>query len=112
VLKRDARRDTFARVIEKAMQTKLGSDAEEVQKVLIGQGITRSLAKEAISIAQAQGGFTIFSMVDALTRIAGKIVNAGDRVESTRRPEDFWQWQRNSSTRKSYARNAKGLFIS
>ena len=39
------------------------------------------LAKEAIEIAQAQGRFTIFAMVDALTRIAGKIVNAGDRVD-------------------------------
>jgi hypothetical protein len=81
VLKRDARRDTFACVIEKAMKMELGTEPDDVQKVLIGQGITRTLAKEAISIAQAQGGFTIFSMVDALTRLAGKIVNAGDRVE-------------------------------
>jgi hypothetical protein len=81
VLKRDARRDNFARVIEKAMKTELGTEPDEVQKILIGKGITRSLAKEAISIARAQGGLTIFALVDAITRIAGKIVNAGDRVE-------------------------------
>ena len=81
VAKRDARRDRFAEVIKKAMQTELGTEAEEVQKILSQNGITRSLAKEAISIAQAQGRLTIFSMVDALTRIAGKIVNAGDRVD-------------------------------
>jgi hypothetical protein len=81
VLKRDARRDMFARVIEKAMKTELGTEAEEVQKILSQNGITRTLAKEAISIAQTQGRMTIFAVVDALTRIAGKIVNAGDRVE-------------------------------
>ena len=32
VLKRDARRDTFARVIEKAMKTELGTEAEESPK--------------------------------------------------------------------------------
>lgn len=81
VIKRDARRDTFARVVEKAMKMELGSDAEEVQKVLSQNGIVRSLAKEAIGIAQRQGRLTVFSMVDAITRIAGKITNAGDRVE-------------------------------
>jgi hypothetical protein len=81
VLKRDARRDKFARVIEKAMKMELGDEAEEVQKILGQNGIARTLAKEAISIAQTHGTLTIFAMVDALTRIAGKIVNAGDRVE-------------------------------
>ena len=30
---------------------------------------------------QTQGRLTVFAMVDALTRIADKIVNAGDRLE-------------------------------
>lgn len=81
VLKRDARRDTFARVIEKAMKIELGTEAVEVEKILTQNGIARTLAKEAIGIAQAQGRLSIFSLVDALTRIAGNIVNAGDRVE-------------------------------
>ena len=50
-------------------------------KILSQNGISRTLAKEAISIAQTQGRLTIFSMVDALTRIARTIVNAGDRVD-------------------------------
>ena len=31
-------------------------------------------------MAQEKGRFTIFAMVDALTRIAGRMVNAGDRI--------------------------------
>ena len=59
------------------METTLGSDAEEVQKALSQNGITRALAKEAIEIAQEKGRFTIFAMVDALTRIAGKTRQRG-----------------------------------
>ena len=81
VAKRDARKDTFARVIAKAMKTELGTDADEVQKLLSQNGITRSLGKEAIEVAKAQGRFTVFAMVNALTRIAGRIVNAGERVD-------------------------------
>ena len=39
------------------------------------------MAKEALKIAEQQGKFTIFSLVDALTRLAGQKPNAGDRVE-------------------------------
>jgi len=82
VEKRDQRRDGFVRVIEKAMQTRLGDDAEEVQKVLTRSGVTRQLAKRAIESAQQQGALTIFAVVDALTRIAHEQVNAGDRTEA------------------------------
>ncbi|MCC7086547.1 MAG: DUF932 domain-containing protein [Pirellulales bacterium] len=78
VRKRDERRDGFLKAIRHAMDTKLGTDAEEVQKVLSQNGVGRSLAKEAISMAE--GRFTIFAMVDALTRIAGKMANAGERL--------------------------------
>lgn len=80
VHKRDQRRDGFTEAIQRAMQTTLGDDAEEAMKTLNQNGINRSLAKEAITIAQEKGRFTIFSMVDALTRIAGKIINAGERI--------------------------------
>ena len=39
VAKRDSRRDAFAGVLRKAMQTRLGSDAEAVQKELSKHGI-------------------------------------------------------------------------
>ena len=81
VERRDARRDGFARVMKKAFETKLGDDAESVAKVLFKQGIPRDFAKEALSIAEEQGRFTVFSLVDALTRIAGRYQNAGDRLE-------------------------------
>ena len=64
--RRDERRDGFVRVITQAMQTKLGHDAEEVQKVLSQNGISRQLAKQAIEIASPQGALTIFAVVDAL----------------------------------------------
>jgi hypothetical protein len=80
VRKRDERRDGFLKAIRHAMETKLGDDAEEVQKVLSQNGMARSLAKEAIALAQDKGRFTIFAMVDALTRIAGGMVNAGERT--------------------------------
>ena len=79
--KRDARRDGFAKVMKKAMTERLGNDADEVLKVLHKQGIPRNVTKEAVEMAQKQGAFTIFSLVDALTRLAGRIPNAGDRTE-------------------------------
>lgn len=82
VTKRDERRDRFARVMKKAMIESLGTDAEEVEKVLQQKGIHRQLAKEALQIAREQGRFTIFALVDALTRIAQKRVNAGERLEA------------------------------
>jgi hypothetical protein len=82
VEKRDRRRDGFVQVVRKAMQTKLGDDTEEVMKVLGQQGITRTLAKQALEVAKRQGRFTIFSIVDALTRVSSRIANAGDRTEA------------------------------
>lgn len=89
--KRDARKDGFARVLKKAMQEKLGQDGEEVLKVLNKQGISRSLAKQATELAARNGAFTIFSVVDALTRMAREIENAGDRVEIDQKASSLLQ---------------------
>ena len=72
VAKRDERRDGFVKVIAKAIHVRLGADAEEVAKVLLQHGIGRTWAKQALQIAEKQGRFTIFAMVDALTRMAGE----------------------------------------
>jgi len=85
VQKRDQRRDGFVKAMQRAMEMTLGSDAEEVQKALGKNGIPRTLADEAIAIAKEKGRFTIFTMVDALTRIAGQVVNAGDRIQVDQR---------------------------
>lgn len=81
VHKRNARRDSFAAVLEKAMHTRLGSDAEEVTKELGKHAIPQSFIKEALAIAAAQGGFTIFALVDALTRLTQRVTYAADRTE-------------------------------
>jgi hypothetical protein len=82
VTQRDRRRDGFAGVMKKAFETRLGEQADDVAKVLSQNGIPRDLAKRALAMAQEQGRFTIFSIVDALTRIAGEYANAGDRMEA------------------------------
>lgn len=81
VARRDERRDGFVKVIGKAMREKIGDDADAVLKELAKNGIPRHYAKEALDIAKQQGRFTIFSLVDALTRLAGQMVNAGDRLD-------------------------------
>ncbi|NOX57612.1 MAG: DUF932 domain-containing protein [Planctomycetes bacterium] len=81
VTRRDERRDGFANVIKRAMETRLGDDADDVLKVLAQQGITRTLAKDALAIARGHGALTIFAVVDAITRISGQYANAGQRSE-------------------------------
>jgi hypothetical protein len=81
VQKRDERKDAFAKVVAKAMQESLGDDADEASKVLAEHGFNRRLAKQALEIARQRGRFTIFSLVDALTRISGEMKYAGDRME-------------------------------
>ena len=84
VAKRDARRDAFAKVVRQAMNVDLGTDADEVRKVLNQNGVPRHLAKQAIEAAATQGRFTVLALVDALTRIARSIVNAGERTDTER----------------------------
>ena len=79
VKKRDERRDGFVRVIKKAMGQTLGADAAAVLAVLAEQGLSRGLAKQAVE-SVAGGRFTIFAVVDALTRLAQKAEYAGDRT--------------------------------
>jgi len=82
VASRDSRRDAFVNVVRRAMETRLGDVADDVALTLAENGITKSLAAKAIEFAEKQGGFTIFALVDALTRLAGEAENAGDRLES------------------------------
>lgn len=82
VAKRDARLDGFVAAIRAAMETSLGDDAEDVLQALAKAGITRELSKRAVKIAEQQGHFTIFSLVDTLTRITRELTNAGERTEA------------------------------
>lgn len=81
---RDQRKDGFVQMMRKAVESTLGDDADEAMKMLAKSGINRSLAKEALKIAEQRGRFTIFALVDALTRLAGQLTYAGDRIEADR----------------------------
>lgn len=81
VARRDERRDGFAKVLEKAMQTKLGNDAESTVREMLKHGLPAGLAKEAVKEAGRQGRFTIFALIDALTRLTQKITYVSDRTE-------------------------------
>jgi hypothetical protein len=87
--KRDERRDGFVNAIQKAMKAKLGNDEEEVLKVLLKNGLPKSVAADAMKIAREKGKFTIFSIVDSLTRMAGKLQNAGERTELDMKAASF-----------------------
>lgn len=82
IQRRDERRDGFVSVVSKAMRETLGSDGDAVVKELLKNGIPRGLATKAMEIARHQGRFTIFSLVDALTRLSQKSKYIGDRTES------------------------------
>ena len=86
VRSRDARRDAFADSMQKALSTSLGTDTDEATKALTGYGISMNLIKSAVaSMATSGAGFTIFRAVDALTRLTGRLTNAGDRMEQDSR---------------------------
>lgn len=80
--RRDERKDGFYRVMQKAMAERLGDSADDVLPLLQQHGIAKSLAAEALKSAQATGALTIFSVVDALTRLSAQTHFAGDRTES------------------------------
>ena len=82
VAKRDERRDSFVRVLKKAMETSLGDEADDVLKELSKRGIPRDLARRSLEVAKEHGRFTIFSVVDALTRLTQESQFIGDRTEA------------------------------
>jgi hypothetical protein len=81
--KRDERRDGFVKVVRRAMQERLGDSAEEVLKRLTEAGIPLTQGRAACELAHTTGKrFTVFSLVDALTRLAQGLPNAGERTEA------------------------------
>jgi hypothetical protein len=48
--------------------------------VLGKQGVSFRLAEQALQLAGPQSSYSVFAIVDALTRIAGRYENAGDRL--------------------------------
>lgn len=79
--KRDERKDRFAKVVAKAMQTTYGQDREHAQRLLSQARFARPLARRAMDIAAESGGFSIWSMVNALTQVSRQTPFAGNRAE-------------------------------
>jgi hypothetical protein len=77
--KRDQRRDDFAKVIGKAMATTVG-DTEEASALLYRSGYSKHLTKEALELAQEHGRLTLWTVIDALTRLAREEPFAGSRT--------------------------------
>lgn len=80
VRKRDERRDAFVGQLRKCMDEGFAG-AEEAMKYLTARDLRGKLAKLAVEAAQAKGRLTVWSLVDALTRLSGEVYNAGDRAE-------------------------------
>ena len=85
VARRDERRDGFVAAVRKAMGTTLGADADAALKELARHGFPKVLAQEALELAEQSGRFTIFAVVDALTKLSQRIVYAGERTEADQR---------------------------
>ena len=81
VERRDSRRESFARVIARAMAEKLGDEADQVLKALGSHGIPQGIGRQAVKLIEGKGRFTIYALVDAITRLAREIPNAGDRTD-------------------------------
>ena len=78
--KRDERKDGFAKAMQKAMEATVG-DADEAATFLLKNGITRTLVKNAVAKIGEEGKpFTIFTLVDALTRLTQDVRFVGDRT--------------------------------
>ena len=81
--KRDERKDAFSTLIEKAMSEKVSENAEDATKLLLKNGIPRSHVTKAVKLIADEGKpFTIWSLVDALTRISSELSYAGARMEA------------------------------
>lgn len=87
VHKRDERRDGFARTMSNAMTQVLGQNAKEVIEKLRSFSkfeLRESLLTEALASARQHGALTVFSLVDALTKMSQRVRYAGDRLELDR----------------------------
>ena len=79
-LKRDQRRDGFAKHIALAMKTKLAERPEEVLPALLNAGLSKGLAAKAIAAVPDGKDYTVFALVDSLTRISGQQQYAAERL--------------------------------
>lgn len=79
--------------LDPAQRSKLESDAEEVTTLLSREGIPRTLIKDALDMARQHGGFTIFAVVDALTRLSQRSSWSVIAWNSMPRSASFFRWR-------------------
>jgi hypothetical protein len=80
--KRDQRRDAFATLIRKSMQEQLGMDAEDVTKTLLKHDGNEAVTRAMQQLGEAGRPFTLWNLVDALTRQNVSLTYAGDRMDA------------------------------
>ena len=54
--------------------------SDDAHKLLAQHGISSRIAEQVVQLAGQRTPYTVFGVVDALTRIAGRYENAGDRL--------------------------------
>lgn len=74
---RDERKDAFATTVDKAMDLRIAADTEEASTVLRREGIRPDIIRRVLSEG---ADLTVFGVVDAITRLARDVPNAGDRL--------------------------------
>ena len=83
VARRDARTDGFATLIRRAMQQRVADNSADATSFLNGKGISRTLIRKAVDQLGEEGrSFTLWSLVDVLTRLTQTTKWAGDRVDA------------------------------
>ena len=92
VKKRDERKDGFARVIRKAMDERLGSDADEVAKVLAKVGISRQLAKQGWRSPRKKAASRSLRSWTPSRGWRGSCPTAATAPRPTRKPAACWPW--------------------
>lgn len=80
--RRDERRDAFAATITKAMTESMGDTAEATLQALTKQAIPRaSVAKAVQELGTTGKPFTLWNLIEALTRFHTSVRYAGDRAD-------------------------------
>ena len=74
---RNGRKDAFAKTIDQAMDKLIASDADEATTVLRREGIRPDIIGRVLS---EDADLSVFGIVDAITRLARDVPNAGDRL--------------------------------
>lgn len=81
--KRDDRRDGFAKIVAQAMQQNLGTQSQEVTKLLLKQDLAKDSVERAVKQLGLEGKpFTLWNLVDALTHQNVSLTFAGERTDA------------------------------